>query len=76
MKRADYCGAEYCCKEMSDFIDDYRIPIDFDPDKNRYFIPLMWPNNNITQGLRYCPWCGKKLSDISQRDRKLITNNP
>jgi len=41
MKRADFCGATHCCKPMTDFIAGCRIPIDFDPDENRYFIPLM-----------------------------------
>jgi len=74
MKRADFSEATHCWKSMTDFIEDYRIPIDFDPDENRYFIPMMWPNNNITQGLIYCPWCGKKLSNHTE-DRRLVTSN-
>lgn len=76
MKNCTPYEGEYCCSDMKIQLKDWRIPIDFDPEDNRYFIPMMWPNNNITQGLRYCPWCGKKLSDTSERDRKLITNNP
>lgn len=67
MKRADFCGATHCCKSMTDFINDYRIPIDFNPERSRYFIPLMWPHNG-TQGLRYCPWCGIKLPDVIEED--------
>lgn len=60
MKRADYSEGKHCCKCMGDFLEDYRIPIDYDPDENRYFIPLMWPHAG-TQGLFFCPWCGTKL---------------
>ncbi len=67
LKKADFSDAIHCCKEMTDFVYDYRVPIDFNPERTRYFLPLMWPHSG-TQGLSFCPWCGVRLPAIIEKE--------
>ena len=62
MKSCTPYEGEYCCADMKIQLEDWRIPIDFDPETNFYFLPFVWPYT-IKQGLIYCPWCGIKLSE-------------
>lgn len=67
MKACTPYEGEHCCPAMKQYLEDYRIPIDFDPELNFYFLPFVWPYR-IRQGLRYCPWCGIKLPTIIEED--------
>lgn len=66
-----YCSQankkEHCCKRMERYLDDNRIPLDFDPKCNFYFLPFVWPYTT-KQGLVYCPWCGIKLPEEIHND--------
>jgi hypothetical protein len=59
-KRNPY-GYKHCCSAISANLEDYRVPIDFDPIFRSYFIPFMWPDRQATC-LSFCPWCGIKFS--------------
>lgn len=48
----------HCCHEMTDFLNDPRVPINYAPDKRFYFLPM---TSQVKQGIFYCPWCGIKL---------------
>ena len=60
---------EHCCLLMKKYLDDWRIPIDFDTETNLYFLPFVWPYTT-KQGLVYCPWCGKKLPRPTWKELK------
>ena len=52
----------HCCQLMSDFVNDERIQIGYDPITRDYFIPLLYKGKiTALQCLCYCPWCNKKL---------------
>ncbi len=56
----------HCCKPMTEFIHDLRIPIGYSPIVREYYISLK--NSKLAiQQLLYCPWCGTKLPN-SLRD--------
>lgn len=67
MKMCTPYEGEHCCSAMNGFLEDYRIPIDYDPELNSYFLPFVWPYTT-RQGLRYCPWCGTKLPPMEEKD--------
>ena len=50
---------DHCCQEMKVFTDDPRVQIIYSPRVRKYYIPLKF--QSAVQGIRYCPWCGKKL---------------
>ncbi len=52
----------HCCELMDEFLEDIRIPLNYDPVFREYLMPLSY-RGKITalQGLDYCPWCGTKL---------------
>ena len=53
----------YCCKLLETFLDDPRLDIHYDEVLRRYYIHVS--GGSATQGLLYCPWCGKKFpSDL------------
>jgi len=52
----------HCCQLMSDFLNDQRIQIGYNPTTRDYFIPLLYKGKTTAlQCLHFCPWCGKKL---------------
>lgn len=51
--------SDHCCKLMSDFVNDKRLPLKYYPQYREYNIPLI--GSNAMQGIIFCPWCGKKL---------------
>lgn len=67
MKYCWHDKKEHCCKRMADFLEDARIPIDFIPERNYYFLTFVWPYTT-KQGLTYCPWCGTKLPEVIYKD--------
>ena len=56
----------YCCKDMDQFVNDKRDPIEYNFVFREYFISIKYSNNIIR--LSYCPWCGEKLPE-SLRDK-------
>ena len=63
MKACTPYEGKHCCTAMDRYLQDYRIPIDFDPEMHFYFLPFVWPYRTM-QGLRFCPWCGIKLPEV------------
>jgi len=52
----------HCCKLMTDFLEDTRIPLIYYDQYREYNIPLLYKNKiTAVQGLVFCPWCGAKL---------------
>jgi hypothetical protein len=51
---------------MDEFLEDERIPLEYSPIFNEYYIPLK--KSKIKQGILYCPWCDSKLP-VSLRDQ-------
>lgn len=49
---------DHCCQEMTEFLEDTRIPIKYSPERRFYFLPM---TSRVIQGIFYCPWCGKQL---------------
>ncbi len=43
MKHFEEYKGEYCCASMKHQLEDYKMPLDFNPEIRRYFIPLAWP---------------------------------
>lgn len=50
---------KHCCKLMDTFLEDKRIPLQYNPITREYSIPLK--GSSAIQLIFYCPWCGKKL---------------
>ena len=60
---------EHCCELMEMFLADPRIALTYSPMYREYDIPLQYKNKTMAlQGLFYCPWCSKKLSDSVRQD--------
>jgi len=49
----------HCCKQMTTYIDDPRVPIKYSKKIRSYSIPRK--GKTVVQVIHYCPWCGKKL---------------
>lgn len=65
---------QHCYKKMTELLDDDRFPIDMDPAVRKYFIPSMWPHK-FKMAICYCPWCGKKLPKILEKEYFEILQN-
>lgn len=53
----------HCCKLLETFLDDPRLDIQYNEVLRRYYMHVS--GGSATQGLLYCPWCGKKFpSDL------------
>ncbi len=62
----------YCCQLMTDFLEDKRIPLKYSAQYREYFFNLL--NSNASQGILYCPWCGKKLpSRLGEKWLEILT---
>lgn len=57
---------------MSDFLEDERIPLKYSPKYREYFFDLL--HSHASQGILYCPWCGKKLpSRLGEKWFEILT---
>ncbi len=65
-KQNDRYEGEYCCKDMKTMLQDWRIPFDYHPETNFYYLPFVYPYKD-KQGIRFCPWCGVQLSPRIER---------
>jgi len=52
---------KHCCQLMSDFIEDQSVPLKYNPKFRAYSLDLRL--QPASQGILYCPWCGKKLPE-------------
>ena len=52
-------GNIHCCKMMTDFIKDPRVPIRYNYVFRGYYLIMNY--SPAVQGIFYCPWCGVEL---------------
>lgn len=52
----------HCCDLMTEFVNDSRIPIYYNPVLREYYMPFN--KVKLSQLLFYCPWCGIKLPKV------------
>jgi hypothetical protein len=53
---------QHCCEEMAMFLAEQKVAITYAPHLREYAIPLIG-NDNVTQLIRFCPWCGQRLPE-------------
>jgi hypothetical protein len=53
----------HACRELRAFLDDPRLPVEYDPQFREYWMPVaMAPGQAaVRQLFVFCPWCGAKL---------------
>ncbi len=49
----------HCCELMNLFLNDSRIPINYNAIFRYYYLPVK--GASAIQCLLFCPWCGNKL---------------
>jgi hypothetical protein len=65
MKKNNKYYGKHCCDSMTRTLEDCRIPLDYDPQHNIYFIPFIYPSDKV-EVLDYCPWCAKKIRNCAR----------
>jgi hypothetical protein len=70
MKNNDRYEGSHCCSKMQECLNNWKLPLDYDPERIHYYIPFVYPYR-ISQGMIYCPWCAKKLPQDESEEELL-----
>lgn len=59
-ERFDLDDFKTCCERLKRECLDYRIHLDYEVERNIYYIPEPWPHSSI-RVIWFCPWCAAQL---------------
>ncbi len=64
---------EHCCEELNKFISEEEVNLFYSPQERFYGINYKPKTGGGVQLIKFCPWCGSKLSkDLIDEYAKLV----